>query len=81
VRYALEKGVELGALSLDELHAFGEEFADDFYAAVTLDATLDCHDVFGGTARARVKQAVEEARQRVAALAALAQKEAAHAGA
>jgi argininosuccinate lyase len=68
VRYALEKGVELGALSLDELHQFGEEFSQDFYPAVSLNATLDCHDVIGGTARAQVKQALELASQRVAAL-------------
>ena len=32
VRYALEKGVELGELSLDELRQFGSEFGEDFYA-------------------------------------------------
>lgn len=68
VRYALEKGVELGELSLDELRQFGEEFSQDFYPAVSLNATLDCHDVIGGTARAQVKQALELAAQRVAAL-------------
>ena len=31
VRFALEKGVELGDLTLDELRQFGEEFAEDFY--------------------------------------------------
>ena len=59
VRYAIEKGVELGALSLDELRQFGEEFGEDFFAAVTLEATLDCHDVTGGTARARVREALD----------------------
>ena len=52
VRFALEKGVELGDLTFEELRQFGDEFGEDFYAAVTLDATLDCHDVIGGTARA-----------------------------
>ena len=59
VRYALEKGVELGELSLEELRQFGSEFGEDFYAAVTLEATLDCHDVIGGTATARVKAALQ----------------------
>jgi len=68
VRYALEKGVELGSLSLDELRQFGEEFSQDFYPAVALNATLDCHDVIGGTARAQVKLALELASERVAAL-------------
>jgi argininosuccinate lyase len=81
VRYALEKGAELGDLTLDELHQFGPEFGSDFFAAVTLNATLDCHDVLGGTARVRVRQALEEAAQRVAVLAARGAKEAVHAGA
>ena len=69
VRYALEKGVELGELTLEELRTFGEEFDTDFFAAVTLEATLDCHDVIGGTARLRVKQALAAARERIGTLA------------
>ena len=71
VRFAIGKGVELGDLTLDELRQFGEEFDRDFYAAVTLNATLDCHDVTGGTARGRVRQALAEASERIAALTAL----------
>ncbi len=77
VRFAIDKGVELGDLTLEELHTFGEEFADDFYAAISLSATLDCHDVPGGTARERVRLALITASDRVVALT----KEAAHAGA
>jgi argininosuccinate lyase len=68
VRFAIEKGVELGNLSLEELRTFGEEFGEDFYKSVTLDATLDCHDVIGGTARKRVRQALDEASARVQSL-------------
>jgi len=81
VRFALEKGVELGDLTLDELRQFGEEFDEDFYSAITLDATLDCHDVTGGTARRRVKEALEAASQRIAALQKPTAAEAVHAGA
>jgi len=81
VRYGLEQGKELGELSLDELRAFGEEFAEDFYPAVTLAATLDCHDVIGGTARERVHDALEAASQRIAQLATLHAGESFHAGA
>lgn len=87
VRYCLEKGCELGDLTLEELRQFGPEFADDFFAAVTLDATVDCHDVIGGTARHRVREALAAAETSVAALATSAQAaelypaEAAHAGA
>jgi len=77
VRFALEKGVELNDLTLNELHQFGCEFDEDFYAAVSLNATLDCHDVVGGTARSRVRQALDQAALRIATLT----QEAAHAGA
>jgi argininosuccinate lyase len=80
VRFALEKGVELGDLSLDELRSFGAEFDADFFPAIELNATLDCHDVIGGTARNRVRAAIDAAEARVAALTGSA-KEAAHAGA
>jgi argininosuccinate lyase len=68
VRFAIEKGVELSELTLDQLHQFGPEFAEDFYAAVSLNATLDCHDVIGGTARERVHQALADAVGRIGAL-------------
>jgi len=77
VRFALEKRVELNDLSLDELRKFGPEFAEDFFAAISLEATLDCHNVIGGTARERVHQALSVASERIAAIT----KEAAHAGA
>ena len=81
VRFAMEKGVELDGLTLDELRQFGGEFGEDFYAAVTLEATLDCHDVIGGTARERVRKALDAAAERVAALTKPAVEEAIHAGA
>jgi argininosuccinate lyase len=81
VRYALEKGVELGDLTLEELRAFGPEFAEDFYPAVTLNATLDCHDVTGGTARGRVRTAIDDAAQRIATLVNQKAREIVHAGA
>jgi argininosuccinate lyase len=77
VRFAIEKGVELNALSLGELRKFGEEFGEDFFASVTLEATLDCHDVIGGTARAQVSKALAATSERIALL----KQEAAHVGA
>lgn len=65
VRFGLDSGRELNALTLDELKQFGEEFGEDFHDAITLRATVDCHDVIGGTATARVRNAVAEARGRV----------------
>jgi argininosuccinate lyase len=87
VRYCLGKGCELGDLSLEELRQFGEEFDSDFFAAVTIQATLDCHDVVGGTARNRVREALVATRARVQALVekygevSLGETEAVHAGA
>jgi len=66
VRFAIERGVELGDLTLDELRQFGPEFGEDFFSAVTLAATLDCHDVIGGTARERVRTALAAASERIA---------------
>ena len=51
VRLGLQSGRELDALSLAELQGLSEVFGEDFVAAIKLEATLDCHDVMGGTAR------------------------------
>jgi argininosuccinate lyase len=62
VRLGLETGRELDALTLAELQPLSDAFAEDFYAAINLQATLDCHDVTGGTARPRVQQALTAAK-------------------
>ncbi|HLH35760.1 MAG TPA: argininosuccinate lyase [Alloacidobacterium sp.] len=87
VRYCLDKGCELNNLTLDELKQFGPEFEQDFFAAITLEATLDCHDVIGGTSRHRVREALKDAEARLQKLVDtygavdLGTQEAAHAGA
>jgi argininosuccinate lyase len=81
VRFAIEKNVELGGLSLDELKQFGDEFGADFYEAISLEATLDCHDVIGGTARERVREALAEAEVSLQSFAKSSTQEAVHAGA
>ncbi len=65
VRLGLETNRELQHLTLDELRSISPEFGEDFFAAITLEATLDCHDVIGGTARARVAAALADARQSI----------------
>jgi argininosuccinate lyase len=77
VRYCLDKNCELNALTLDELKQFGPEFEADFFAAATLEATLDCHNVSGGTARSRVREALKEAEASIQSL----ETEVTHAGA
>jgi argininosuccinate lyase len=65
VRLGLESGRELDAISLAELQGLSAAFGEDFHAAIALEATLDCHDVIGGTARARVRAALAQARERL----------------
>lgn len=66
VRLGLETNRELQHLTLDELRSISPEFSEDFFDAITLEATLDCHNVIGGTARTRVAAALADARQRIA---------------
>jgi argininosuccinate lyase len=65
VRLGLQSGRELDAISPAELQELSSAFDADFPAAIALEATLDCHDVLGGTARARVRAALTEARERL----------------
>jgi argininosuccinate lyase len=65
VRLGLESGRELNDLKLEELRSLSDAFAEDFFEAITLEATLDCHDVVGGTARARVAEALAAAKHRL----------------
>jgi len=64
----LESARELNALTLAELQQLSDAFDSDFFASITLEATLDCHDVLGGTNRARVATALAAARTRLANL-------------
>lgn len=68
VQYALEKGCEIEALSLDELKKFSPDFAEDVYENLTLQAVLACHDVPGGTSPVHVRKALASARERLTAL-------------
>ena len=68
VRLGLERGVELNALPLADLQKLSEHFSEDFFEAITLSATLDCHDVIGGTGTPHVAQALADARTRLSAL-------------
>jgi argininosuccinate lyase len=65
VQMCMEKQCELQDLSLEELHSVNLEFDQDFYACLKLESVLAIHDVPGGTAPTRVKQAMADARQRI----------------
>jgi len=79
VRLGLETGAELNAIPLASLQTLSEHFAADFFDAITLQATLDCHDVIGGTATPRVVEALAAAHTRIANLASTSNHEGVHA--
>jgi argininosuccinate lyase len=60
---AIELGVELDALSLDELRSFSSKIENDVFTALTLEETLATKSVAGGTAPERVAEALRAARQ------------------
>ena len=60
---AIEKGVELGELSLDELRSFSSEIESDVFASLALEQTLASKSVVGGTAPERVTEALVAARK------------------
>jgi argininosuccinate lyase len=62
VRYALERGVTLEQLGLDELRRFSDRFGDDVYGALTVEASLRVRAVVGGTAPEAVQHSLAHAR-------------------
>jgi len=68
VRAALEKRCELQDLSVEELQAIDSHFDCGFYDFVKLDNVLAIHDVSGGTAPARVSDAIAAARKKAGTL-------------
>jgi argininosuccinate lyase len=65
VQTCMERGCELQDLPLDDLRSVNPLFNQDLYTCLTLDSVLAIHDVPGGTAPARVRQAITEARRRL----------------
>jgi argininosuccinate lyase len=68
VQLCLEKNCELQDLPLVELQALDPAFDSDFYGCLSLTAVLAIHDVPGGTAPARVRQAIKTARTKIESL-------------
>ena len=65
---ALAKQCELQDLSPEELHQIDSHFDGDFYGFVKLNNVLAIHDVPGGTAPGRVRQAITAARKKAGSL-------------
>ncbi len=67
VRLAAESGRTLDALTPVEMQSISPLIGADAYDALTLEGSVSSRDHFGGTAPARVKSAIEAARQRLQA--------------
>jgi len=65
VQICIERGCELKDLPLEELRSLSPAFDQDFYACLELPAVLAIHDVPGGTAPARVRQAISVTREKI----------------
>jgi argininosuccinate lyase len=65
VQICLERNCELKDLSLADLQSLSHAFDQDFYASLELPSVLAIHDVPGGTAPARVRQALTTARKKI----------------
>jgi argininosuccinate lyase len=65
VRLGLDRNCELNAISLADLQALSPAFDEGFFAAITLEATVDCHNVAGGTASTQVAEALAAAKHRL----------------
>jgi argininosuccinate lyase len=65
VQSCVEKHCELQDLPLEELRSVNAKFDQDFYAALKLESVLAIHDVPGGTAPARVRQAMTDAQKKI----------------
>ena len=68
VQLCLERGCELQELPLLDLQALSPAFGEDFYESLKLSSVLAAHDVAGGTAPGRVKQALGLARKKINSL-------------
>ncbi|HVO60967.1 MAG TPA: argininosuccinate lyase [Terriglobales bacterium] len=72
VQHCLDTGCELADVPLQQLREFSPWFEQDFYSCLTLESVLGIHDIAGGTAQARVRQALETAKRQIAAMRGLA---------
>ena len=66
VAHCLEKDLDLRRLSREDLRAFHPGFAASAGELVGLERSLEARDLPGGTARARVAEALERAKREIA---------------
>lgn len=65
VLHAIERGIELQDLELDEMRSFSALIDDDVYDALSIEQTLASKSQAGGTSRERVSEALAVARKKI----------------
>ncbi|MCE5199111.1 MAG: argininosuccinate lyase [Armatimonadota bacterium] len=65
VAYCVENNKELFDLTIDEIHRFAPESADDVASALTVEASVAARSATGGTALSEVKRQIEKAREMI----------------
>jgi len=65
VQICVERNCELQDLPLQELQSLSPAFGQDFYESLKLASVLAIHDVPGGTAPVRVRQAISATRKKI----------------
>src|SRR5246500_4502323 len=68
VQVCIERGCELQDLPLEDLRSLSPAFEQDFCESLKLASVLAVHDVVGGTAPSRVRQAINAARKTIESL-------------
>ncbi|KIL39032.1 argininosuccinate lyase [Gordoniibacillus kamchatkensis] len=68
VLYCIEQGKFLNGLTLDEYVAHSELFGTDVFEAIDIRTVVDARDVHGGTGTKRVMKAIQNAKERTAAM-------------
>jgi argininosuccinate lyase len=68
VQKCVERGCELQDLPLDEMRSINPLFDQDLYTSLTLESVLAIHNVPGGTAPPRVRQAIIDAKHKIEAI-------------
>jgi argininosuccinate lyase len=68
VQMCVERNCELQDLPLEDLQLLSPAFDRDFYESLKLASVLAAHDVAGGTAPSRVRQAIAATKQKIDSL-------------
>ncbi|RMG56833.1 MAG: argininosuccinate lyase [Gammaproteobacteria bacterium] len=67
VALGVETGRDLAEMRLEELQQFSDRIEEDVFEVLSLEGSVAARDHIGGTAPARVREAIEAARARIAA--------------